>query len=157
MSDQDHTVTLQVVPGPDLRRDLPWDDLPVVSGQLRSRLDEQGARSREENAMGDAEGREDSASPAQSITSLHRDWQILQDVDDDDKEATRHEVQEESHDLRVDVRFEQEAGHIGEGDDRRWEEKEQKPDALIVLVEDKGQHDDQSNWNISHEYIEDDV
>lgn len=125
MSDQDHTVTLQIVPGPDLGRDPPRDDLPVVSGQLRSRLDDQGARRREKNAMGDAEGREDGAGPAQSITSLHCDWQILQDVDDDDKEATRHEVQEESHDLRVDVRFEQEAGHIGEGNDRRWEEKEQ--------------------------------
>lgn len=47
VSDQDDTIAFQVVPRPDLGRDLSRDNLPIVSRILSPRLHEKGARGRE--------------------------------------------------------------------------------------------------------------
>ena len=44
VADQDYAVALQVVPAPDLRRDLARDDHSIVRDVLLPRADEQGAR-----------------------------------------------------------------------------------------------------------------
>ena len=45
-----------------------------------------------------------------------------QNEDDDAEEATRDEMEEKRRDLRIDVRLEKEASHVGEGHDSGWVE-----------------------------------
>ena len=52
-------------------------------------------------------------------------------------------MQEQGRDLSVDIGLEEERCHVGEGYDRRRVEKEENPDALVVLVEHKSKHDDE--------------
>ena len=154
---KNHAIALQVVPVPDLGRDLPGDDHAIARGHFGPRLNEERAGRREENAVSDAERGEDCEDPSEPVTDWHGDGQVLQDVDDDHEEAAGDEVQEERHDLRVDVRLEEEGGHVGERHDRGWEEQEKEPDALIMLIKDERQHDNQTDWDVRHENVENNV
>lgn len=107
--------------------------------------------------MSDAERREYHASPSQSITSLHGHWQVLKHIDDNDKQAPGYEVQEECRDLRIDIRLKHEACHVCEWHNCGWIKQKEEPDALVVLVEDEGEHDDQADRNVGHDDIKDDV
>ena len=66
-------------------------------------------------------------------------------------------MQEQGRDLSVDIGLENEGGHVGERNDRRRVEKEEDPDALVVLVEHKGEHDDKQDGDIGHQDVKDDV
>ena len=66
-------------------------------------------------------------------------------------------MQEQGHDLSVDVRLEQEAGDVSEGDDGGRVEQEEHPDALVVLVEEHSHEDDEQDGDVGHDDVEDDV
>ncbi len=66
-------------------------------------------------------------------------------------------MQEEGHNLSIDVRSEQEGSHIGEGYDRWGEEQKEHPNSLIVLIEDKGQHNNQQDRDVGHHDVKDQV
>ena len=92
--------------------------------------------------MCDAIGWENQENPSQPVTCHHGFRDVLEHKDDDDEESTRHEVQEKGRNLRVYVRLEDERSDIGVGHNRNWVEQEEEPDAVVVLVEDIGEHDD---------------
>ena len=53
--------------------------------------------------MRDAEVREDATGPSQGITYWHCLWNVLQNKDHDDQKSSRHEVNEQSGDLSIDI------------------------------------------------------
>ena len=53
--------------------------------------------------MCDGEGREYEENPSECVTPVHSHWNVLEAEDHDDEETTRHKVQKQSHDLRIDV------------------------------------------------------
>jgi hypothetical protein len=63
-------------------------------------------------------------------------------------------MQEQGHDLGIDVGLEEEGSHVGERHDRNRVEHEQHPDALIVLVEHEAEHNDENDGNVGHQNIE---
>ena len=66
-------------------------------------------------------------------------------------------MQEESANLRIDITLEEEGSDVGEGHDGGREEQEEHPDALVVLVEDEGEHDDEADRDVGHHNIKDNV
>ena len=72
--------------------------------------------------MRHAERWEDAEDPAEGVSPHHCLGNVLQDEDNDDEEAATDEVQEERHDLRIDVRLEEERSHVSEGHDCNWVE-----------------------------------
>ena len=107
--------------------------------------------------MGDAEVREYATGPSQGITYWHCLWNVLQDKDHDDQESSRHEMNEQSSDLSIDIRAEDERSHICEWNDSWWVQHEQDPDTVKLFIEDEHEHDHQADRDIRHEDIEEQV
>ena len=56
--------------------------------------------------MRHTESREDGEHPSEGIADFHRNWDVLQAEHDNAAETARDKVQEQSEDLRIDVRRE---------------------------------------------------
>lgn len=100
--------------------------------------------------MSDAERGEDAEYPTEGIAPRHRDWDVLQDKDDDHSKTATYEVEEKGINLGVYVRLEQEGLHVSERHDRRGVKQEKKPDAFVGLVEHESEQDDKQDGNVGH-------
>ena len=100
--------------------------------------------------MSDAERGEDAEYPTEGIAPRHRDWDVLQDKDDDHSKTAAYEVEEKGINLGVYVRLEQEGLHVSERHDRRGVKQEKKPDAFVGLVEHESEQDDKQDGNVGH-------
>ena len=160
MQDEDHAVTLKVVPLPGSRRDLAGNNDRLVANCdliIKTRVNKERARSGEEDSMSDTVSGEDGANPSQGVTGRHGLWHILKNEDNNDEKTTSNEVHEQSQNLSIDVRLEAEGPDVGVGDNRRWIEQEEKPDSVVGLVEQEGEEDDEEDRNVSHCDIKDNV
>lgn len=154
MTDQEKCISLQVVESPDIGWNLPWDYDSFICFHFNSGSKQKIATCREQNAMSHAERGENAKDPSQGVTDKHRYWNVLKHENHNDQETSRYEVEEECHDLSIDVRREHKACHVCKGNNRRRVQKEQDPGSLILHLEHAHEQDDQEDRNVGHNYVE---
>ena len=88
MGDKENSISLEIVPGPDIARNLPWNYHTIICLTLISRLNEQSATRREQDSMGHTIRWENATDPSERIANEHRHRDVLESEDDHHEEAS---------------------------------------------------------------------
>jgi len=144
MSYQDDSVSLEIVPCPEVLRQLRWDrDRISCAGIVRvnARLENKFTASRPEDTVCDTEAGYNGEDPTQGVARVHKDRDLLHGEDKSCADRAKHKVQKQRHDLSIYVRLEEEGADISEGHHSRWEKQKHYPDTLVEAAEDEHEQD----------------
>lgn len=88
---------------------------------------------------------------------MHGNRYLLQSKHDRCAKATCAEMDEQGHDLGIDIRFESEGSHVSKWNDCGREQQVEQPRALIVFPKGAREYDNEQYRHICHDDVEDEV